>query len=561
MNATNSSILTNIQLQSNLVATNTVNSSNATSRTLTLGVASQTLDFNGFNFTETLLGNASSANANLTIVSQIINSGNLTIQNNSIASAYQPSNAGNSYVGVTTVKNNQQITIIGSVAGFGQNSYIGQGNGVNEAASFVLDGATLAANNAGATTFARLFTLGTNGATITTGSSAAGAPTFSATGSIQFLSATKAVTFILQGSGATVFGTFSPLLSDPGPGFALTLNKTQTGTWVLTNGGNSYSGNTQVNQGTLKLGANSAAGVGPLRVGSTAAGGIFDMAGFSQTSAGLFSIGVGSTLSQVINSGTSNSTLALNLTTGATQGSYLGVITSTTVANIFVVKNGGGTETFGQIATDTRPYNISGGITVNAGILNFGSSSSITTAAASLTTVVNTPTVTVNGPGVIGGTGTIAGAVNFVASGTSGAHLAPGAGGAGVLKITGAVDLSSTATNLDYELPVAPGGTDDLTQLSSTLKVASDSVVNVLSINATGVYPLITFAPGNLSGGDPTQWTVTGPYPGFAANVLSNAGEIDLNVTNIPEPSTISCLGLAGLGLLAKRRRRRAIAT
>jgi autotransporter-associated beta strand protein len=548
-------LATNIALASNTSFVVTGPSAATTNIVLTLGAATSTLSLGSFTLNATPhLGTATVSLNNIIIAALTTNSTTdnasiniLAATPTTVGAKFRFTNNANDFTGTITVGNGQTLDIqqgtntTASIGLFGSPSLFGRGNGISDASSLIINGGgtlDLAAQNGETTTFSRLFSIG-NTPTITIGGNATSFVNFNATGAIGFINnQTKNLT--LTGvNAATQNCLFSPQLTDNGTS-ALSITKASANIWTLNGTNNTYTGTTQINRGVVRLGANSAIGTSLVSFGAGANPLSFDLNGKSQTVSGVFA----TTATPIVGNAlaASTSSLTINIPSSSTSGKYLGTISNTGVLNL--VKTGAGSQ---SLLGPTNNFN-GGSITINNGLLALG------TTGSTFTGIDPVNGVTVQTGGALGGAGTITGKVTYVGSGNG---LAPG-NSAGVLSIVGAVDLgtgTSGATILNYELPATPGGLNDETDVTGTLAVASNYVVNVLSINATGVYPLIKYT-GAGPGGDPTQWTVTGPFPGFAANVLSNAGEIDLNVTSVPEPSTIACLGLAGLGILAKRRRR-----
>lgn len=191
----------------------------------------------------------------LTISGPISGAGGVTI-NNVVANnggAVILSNAGNSYAGVTTIS--ASTLQIPTTANGGVNSTLGASS--SAAANLVLNGGVLRYAGTAAGSTDRLFTLNTTGGTIqSTSGTAANTISFTNTGAIAYGGA-GARTLTLGGANIGN-NTFSPLLADNGG--ATSLQKSDAGKWRLENGGNSYTGVTNVATGTLEVTANGALG-------------------------------------------------------------------------------------------------------------------------------------------------------------------------------------------------------------------------------------------------------------------------------------------------------------
>lgn len=146
------------------------------------------------------------------------------------------------------------------------------------------------------------------------------------------------------------------------------------GTTVLS-GANTYTGNTQVYRGTLKLDAgNNRLPTGTaLTIGGTADNAIFDLNGWSQTVASLAS-GIGAGAQTLTNSSSTASVFTVN---GTATTAYSGAVTG----NLSLVKSGSGTLTLSGTT-----HTFSGGITVNAGTLGLAGAFINDTASVSLFT-------------------------------------------------------------------------------------------------------------------------------------------------------------------------------
>ena len=167
-------------------------------------------------------------------------------------------NLGSSYKGATTLSGGVwQVSIL---ANSGTDSHIGQSG--SAATNLVLNGGTLKYTGA-AVAIDRLFSLGTNGATLD--ASGTGALTLNNAGAVGFANS-GARTLTLTGTSAGA-NTLAASLGDSGGPTALL--KTGTGAWTLS-GANSFSGGTVVSGGTLTVGASATLGTGNLSVSNGA---------------------------------------------------------------------------------------------------------------------------------------------------------------------------------------------------------------------------------------------------------------------------------------------------
>jgi hypothetical protein len=151
---------------------------------------------------------------------------------------------------------------------------------------------------------------------------------------------------------------------------------------------------------------------------------------------------------------------------------------------------------------------------------------------------------------VLTGAGTVTGGV--LAS--SGSHIQPG-DGVGKLTLTGSLTLNDGAL-LNYELG-APASSDLISMTSSTLYVNgqdfSDFSFTPLSGFGVGTYTLID---ANATSGSLGS-NLTGIIGGYRGTLGIVGGDLVLTTTVVPEPGTLALLFAAGLGLLARARRRR----
>jgi len=232
--------------------------------------------------------------------------------------------------------------------------------------------------------------------------SADGTGAFQMGGAVMIRAGNKTLT--LSGtSDAAIENTLG--LVDDGIIGGLSLAKVDANTWVLT-AANSYSGITQIDNGTLKIGVGDALPTGTtVRLGSGATAGTFDLNGFNQTIASLLSQTNSAVLTNhlIIDPGNT-----LTVTGAVTIGST--AATSTTLFSAigggsFVNNNEGGTF---QIGGSTSFYNAVtadfsglGGFTVDlgsTGTMRIGDNSSATgsTGGASTLILAENNTITAN---------------------------------------------------------------------------------------------------------------------------------------------------------------------
>jgi autotransporter-associated beta strand protein len=241
----------------------------------------------------------------------------------------------------------------------------------------------------------------------------------------------------------------------------------------------------------------------------------------------------------------------------ATGSSITGVAADSVSGTLAILKQGAGTWTLQGANT------YSGGTSVTVGTLMVNNASG---------SGLGKGNVGVAG-GVLGGTGTIGFSTDAANVTLTGGHLAPGASGSGTLTVNGNVALNASSS-LDINIAnvssnemlttnsvTGSGGGDsangDVTLGGATLNltlgftpVAGDIGHTYTIINNNSVDPVSgQFASGSF---------VEAGVDDFAINYAGGTGNNDvvLTLNALPEPSSLGLLGVAGLGLLARKRRR-----
>ncbi len=354
--------------------------------------------------------------------------------------------------------------------------------------------------------------------------------------------------------------------------------KAGSGTLTLFNTGNSYTGGTTIDSGTLKLGAaNVIPDTGTVTVRKTitagATDGVLDLNGQSD---GIAALILGSTTTTAANAGQTPSvinsggpaTLSLggNVTYNAGTGSFENG--QATIAADLVLY-GDRTFTIADSPAAAVDTLISGAIGETGGVRGLtkaGAGTLVLSGVNNYTgpTVLNAGTLLISGS--IGGTTTVdtgailggSGAVGNVTL-NSGAALQGGNGAAatGALSSGGVVAFGDGAI---IRLTLDTGAThSSLTRTGGTWSFDSDQAFTFTLL--PGATPatydnVITGLAGNETGlASINTWLITNP--GVTGTFsYDSAGGVDLVLTAVPEPAAATLL-LAGLPLLALRRRRR----
>lgn len=293
---------------------------------------------------------------------------------------------------------------------------------------------------------------------------------------------TSGTNSLLTAGGNDISSTFAGVIQNSSTGL-LSLTKIGTGTLTLT-GASAYSGDTSIDGGVLQYGANdvipTGAGVDDVIVNAL---GTLDLNGFNGTINGLFGLGV-------VDNTLAASSSILSVGNNDATSAFDGVIQNTGGNNLFLTKIGNGTLTLTGVNTFT------GDTVVTAGTL-----------------IVNgsiTSNTTVNNGALLGGDGTIFGAVSN--NGT----VSPG-NSPGTLTISGSYTQSSTgtlltelATNVSY---------DNLTVVGVPGTATIDGTLHIVDSGYTPAIgdSLNILSSSGLSG---TFSTVINPYAQNAGNLV-----------------------------------------
>lgn len=442
----------------------------------------------------------------------------------------------NSYAGVTTVTGTGTILAstaalgnIGTAGGFG----LGDATSTaTNAASIVINGATLRTSIASPQTTDRLFTVTQNGGQLDSNhGTAANTITWTNTNSIAY-SGSGARTFTLGGAN-TGDNTFAPQIGD-GTGGATTLGKTGAGKWIVTNTLNSYTGGTNIGAGILAFNTGNTLGSSGSITFTGASTLFWNGTNTDDLSSRLV---LANGITGTVDTGANNVTFASAV---GTSGGTTGVLN----------KAGAGALTLNANATHT------GGTTLTAGTLNLGIAGAVGTGlftigagtldntSGSAMTLADNPAQSWSG--------------NFTFTGTNNLNL-----GTGAVTLTAARTVTTTAGTLTvggdvgglFALTKAGAGTLYLTSASSTFGAAAGSAI---TINA-GVLKVDSEASlGNVlndlvfSGGATLQVTT-----GFNSNAgktytFTAAGGGTIQVDSGTHTINTALVGTAGTGGLIK---------
>ncbi len=335
---------------------------------------------------------------------------------------------------------------------------------------------------------------------------------------------TPTVTLTGGGGNGVILGTVTTAANVSGG-----ITKTGAGTLTLS-GSNTYTGATNVNQGTLQAGTTTNA-FGVNSAVTVASGAVLQIAGRNNSIGSLTGLGT------VENASATSATL----TTGGDNSStnFGGVLQNGTGAGTLgLTKTGNGIQT---ISGTSNTY--TGATIVNGGTLAVSGS-------------LGTGTVTVNSTGVLSVTGSVAGSVTVASGGTlmgtgsvgagtttvtiqNGGIISPGLGigSVGTLNVN-LLNLNSTSV-LNFDLGttsdlIAVTGVSNGTTVLNTLVLDGNLFINPLAGFGAGSYTLFTYntpASNLINNG----LIVANPVAGFTYSInTATAGQVRLVVSGAP---------------------------
>jgi fibronectin-binding autotransporter adhesin len=526
----------------NLGGTVTYTSSNNPNGGTISGVGGGVLNLNG---TRTFTIGDSTAAANDLTVSAIIADGSGSSGITKGSTGVLALTGANTYTGITTISAAGGTISVSNLKNGGVASSLGMSS--NAATNLLLGNATTLAYTGTGDTTDRLFTLtGTanlHGATLE--ASGSGAINFSNTGALAFTTANQTRTLTLAGTNVGN-NILAAALANNGSG-ATSLTKTGVGTWALS-GTNTYTGATTVSDGILTFLNTSAKSASAVTAG--AAGTI----GLGVGGAGYYS---SAQVASLFNGSLAGFTM--NATSGVAIDTSAGNFTQTDAltAGRALTKLGANTLTLTAANTYT------GTTTVSVGTLLVNNTTGNGTGTGNLS---------VSSGAILGGSGTIAGAVSVagtLAPGNSPANLTVNNsvtildGGTLSMEIAGAVFASGydrlTMTGAGSVFSLA--GTNNLA-LSLTYSPANNALFFLVDNQGgsalSGVFEKLNGLTTNLADGA----TFSVPGQDFKISYFGDLGTNsftggdDLVIQAVPEPGTWLLLAATGTFFMVMRRRR-----
>ena len=340
---------------------------------------------------------------------------------------------------------------------------------------------------------------------------------------------------------------------------------------LLLYGPNTYSGNTVISTGTLRLG--NATGLGATGSGNTttiSSGAQLELANNITVAGENLTLNGSSTLSNQSGTNTWNGNITVAGASSRIRNSASDLGTLTIGGNI---ATGGNTPIFDGTGNTiyTGTISGSGGVlrgSIGTGIVTLNGNNTYTGATSVLngTLLVNgshtgAAAYSVSSGATLGGTGSITTAADASVTLANGASLSPGDNSASDLTFslgTGSLDLSAmtTASKLLFTLGTS---SDKITITTGTLNIGT---LNSGEFSFTqgagftnGIYTLFdTNSSISSTALDTNSFSLGGGY--FGTLQFAN-GNQDIHLSVIPEPSTTGGLMGAGVALMAMLRRRR----
>jgi autotransporter-associated beta strand protein len=483
---------------------NTTNTAESTDRLLTL-LGNGSLDASGSS-TITFAGNGTGAANAISVTAS--SSPTLTFTGtNTGANTFKP------------IIGNKNGTIITSVAKTGAGAWVLSGTNTYTGGTSINNG-TLAVSNASA--------LGT------TGNLSFGGGTLQYIGintdfSSRFSTAASQAYSVDTNGQAVAFET--PLTSSGG---SLAVSDTAgTGNLTLT-GASTYNGATTINAGaTLYLGNGTTDGSIASTSGVNLSGTlVYNLASSPRTVA--YSIGGTGTGGNV----TLNGPQALTLTAANT---YSG--TTSVAGGTLYVSNTSGS------GTGTSAVNVTGGTLSGTGSIagNIALSSASTTGTLEPGTQSAATGKLTASAGSVGGTGNY---VADIAFGTAAGNGSPPDTASELMATGGAVDVSHM--NFSVNLLGAAAGTTGAITPNETFVIVDSTTP--ITVNGSTVFGSLASPQGGLT--YTVAYNATGGFPGAVNDSGTSDAEIAVTIDSVPEPTSLGFIGLAGVGLMRRRRRR-----
>ena len=299
----------------------------------------------------------------------------------------------------------------------------------------------------------------------------------------------------LTPTSVTVTGTKNYTFAGAGQiGGATALTVVGPGSLTIQNAGNSYTGGTNIQGGSIILGVpNGLSTAGTVSLGAATSNGTLDLAGNNQALGGLAVAPVANASHQIITNSVGSSTLTY---AGSGSSTFGGTITDTSPTGVLALE-----VSSGQLALSGSSNNYAGGTTVNGGTLQLAVSNALPTSG----NITALPGGTLDlGASIMGSGGqTTSGTVSFqggtVQNGTltSSAAAFDGQGGTVSANLAGPVALNKTTGGVLVVSSSNSNFTGGTNIFGGVLQLGS---VNALPTGGNiSIYPAGTFDLGGLS--------------------------------------------------------------